>query len=192
MESIKATLVGVAPLLMCNGQMADPLNEHARALAEAIKDRKNKKTIEGIALIRRLEWLGHIYQDTKGIVGIPGDSIVALVLGGAKKSKRGQEAKAGVYEAQPFFPLVYDGPKKVAELYKDPRFVDCRGVRQQRNRIMRTRPIFKDWKLPIELHVETDIMDRKAVETALVEAGVIGLGDYHYRFGRFTVEFKKS
>lgn len=187
-EIVKARLTGVAPLLMHNGQLVDPTNKFTKALAAATKS-SNKKTEDGIADIRRLEWEGGLYTDEEGKVAIPADLVLALVLGGAKKSKQGGEAKAGIYEAAPFFALDYEGPKDLKKLYADPRFVDCRGARVGQARVMRTRPVFRKWALDVGLIVDTEVMDPESVITALVKAGtLVGLGDWRPRFGRFTVE----
>ncbi len=187
-EIVKAKLTGMAPLLMHNGQLVDPTNKFTKALAAATKA-SNKKTEEGIALIRKLEWMGGLYTDESGRVAIPADLVLALVLGGAKKSKQGGEAKAGIYENAPSFELKYKGPKDPEKLYADPRFVDCRGARVGQARVMRTRPIFREWSLEVELVVDTEVMDVTSVHEALTKAGsLVGLGDWRPRFGRFSVE----
>lgn len=187
-DIVRAQLTGIAPLLMHNGQLVDPMNKYTRQLSAATKA-SNKKTEEGIAEIRKLEWFGGLYLDEAGKVSIPADLILALVLGGAKKSKQGGEAKAGIYEEQAFFPLEYKGPKDPAKLYDDPRFVDCRGARVGQARVMRTRPVFREWSVKVGLVVDTEVMDRASVETALAKAGaLVGLGDWRPRFGRFSVE----
>jgi hypothetical protein len=187
-EILKAKLTGISPLLMHSGQLVDPMNRFTKALKQATKA-SNRKTEEGIAEIRKLEWFGGLYQDENGKIGIPADLILAVALGGAKKSKQGGEAKAGVYESQPFFPLEYNGPKDAKKLYENNNFVDYRGARVGQARVMRCRPIFKDWSVTIELLVDTDVMDRDSLITALKKAGsLVGLGDWRPRFGRFDVE----
>ncbi len=187
-EIVKAKLSGIAPLLMHNGQLVDPMNRFTKALSASTKA-SNKKTEEGIALTRKLEWMGSLYLDEAGRVAVPADLILALVLGGAKKSKQGGEAKAGIYENAQWFRLEYKGPKDPEKLYEDPRFVDCRGARVGQARVMRTRPIFKEWSLAVELVVDTDVMDVSSVHEALTKAGsLVGLGDWRPRFGRFAVE----
>ena len=37
MNEIKLRIEGTAPLMMHNGQLADPMNEHTRRLKEAVK-----------------------------------------------------------------------------------------------------------------------------------------------------------
>lgn len=188
LEKIERTLVGVAPLLMHNVQLADPLNPVAQELKRLTK--KRNKTEEDIFAIRKVEWLGGLYRDVDGTIGIPSDNILALVIHGARKRKLGKDAAAGVFDAQPFYPLQYKGPRDPERLYESAGFVDYRGaVPRGQGRVMRARPRFSDWKLPIQLAVNTDVIDVESVLLALETAGdVVGLGDWRPRFGRFTLE----
>lgn len=185
-ETLKLKLVGVSPLMMHNGQLADPTNKFTKAVKQISSRRK--KTDEDFAELKRIEWLGGLYLDEKGEVAITADMILGCVIGGAKKNKNGPGAKAGVYEKAPFFKLVYDGPTKPEELYDDGRFCDYRGVKVGTARVMRSRPIFGSWSVSVALEVDTEIIDSKDVIQAIAVAGEkIGLGDYRPRFGRFTV-----
>jgi hypothetical protein len=57
-------------------------------------------------------------------------------------------------------------------------------------KIMRYRPIFRNWSLSATVVVNEDVVNINEVKKALVDAGaLIGLGDYRPRFGRFNVEF---
>jgi hypothetical protein len=191
-EKLKVKLTGVAPLLMHNGQLADPLNKWTKYLREMTL--RKKKTEDDIIEIKRREWFGGLYVDDTGkIPVIPADMAIAVLQAGARKHKNGVEAKSGVFEAKPWFPLEFDGPKgDLDKLYTDGRFVDSRLVTNQRNRIVRTRPIFRDWSVTFEYLVDTEIIDLHKCVQALEQAGErVGLGDYRPRFGRFTVEVVK-
>jgi hypothetical protein len=172
---------------MHNGRLADPLDPATKAL-KAISS-KRKKTDEDLELMRKLEWFGSLYQGPAGEIGIPADNILALVVAGAKKNKLGKDAASSVREARPFFALKYEGPKAPLALYETPGFCDVRGVRVTTSRVMRARPRFATWSLPVELVIEADVIDVGNVLTALKIAGqVVGLGDYRPRFGRFEVK----
>jgi hypothetical protein len=57
-------------------------------------------------------------------------------------------------------------------------------------KIMRYRPIFRNWSLSATVVVNEDVVNINEVKKALIDAGsLIGLGDYRPRFGRFNVEF---
>lgn len=187
LEKLEVTLVGAAPLLMKNGLLADPGWEGTKEL-KALTG-KRKKTDDDLLAIREAEWRRSLYLDMDGRVAIPSDNILALVVEGARKSKLGKQAQSGVYEAQAFYPLQYEGPKDIGKLYQQSRFVDVRSVVVQRARVMRTRPKFDQWSLPIQLLVETSVIETRDVLAALSAAGhVVGLGDFRPRFGRFEVQ----
>lgn len=186
-ENLKMKLTGVAPLLMHNGQLADPTNKHAKAMKEISSRRK--KTEADFLELKRAEWFGGLYLDESNQIAIPADLVLAIVIGGAKKNKNGSEAKAGIYEAQPFFKLEYDGAKDINKLFDDERFVDYRGVKVGQSRVMRTRPIFKKWSTTVEVMIDEEIIDTKQVVQAFIAAGErVGLGDFRPRFGRFIAE----
>ena len=184
MDTVRAKLTGTAPLLMHNGQLCDPRNKWAIALAKVVKG-KAKDLLEA----QRIEFLGGLYLDDNQAPCITGDMVYAAVIKGAAARKLGKEAKAGVYESAPFFPLQYDGPRTPEELYDDPRFRDYRGVRVGQVRVQRSRPIFRRWAVEIALDFDRSIIGRDDIVSALERAGhVVGLGDYRPRFGRFNVE----
>jgi len=188
LEKLEATLLGVSPLLMNNGRGADPTDELTRQLKPLTI--KKPKTDEVLSEIRRLEWARSLYLDADGRLAIPADNILAAVIEGARKSKLGKDAEAGVFDSEPFYQIHHEGPKDLDRLYVTPGFCDYRGVVVARRRTMRARArVPAGWRLPIALMVNTEIIEVRAVVAALEAAGErIGLGDYRPRFGRFTVE----
>ena len=187
MKTVKLRVRGVAPLLMHNARLADPTDPITK---EKDKIAKGKKKTEEILLqIKELEWRGGLYVDEKGRVSLPADVVLATLIAGARKAKLGKEAAAAVYCEQPFFPLEYDGPKDIPSLYSDGRFCDYRSVVQQRNRIMRARPIFRDWACDLTLQIDEEILNPAQAREAMVAAGIrVGMGDFRPRYGRFVVE----
>jgi hypothetical protein len=62
-------------------------------------------------------------------------------------------------------------------------------VNVQRAKIVRTRPMFKDWSCEIELNVNTENFDITDVTEILEHCGDnVGLCDWRPKYGRFTVE----
>lgn len=188
LEKLEATLIGVTPLIMHNGQTADPLNKFAIEM-KSVTSKGAKKTTKDMEELTRIEFLAACYTDDKGEIALPADNLVALVIQGCRQNKRGKLATAGVIETQPYYPLIYKGPRKPAELYEEPRFVDRRLVVVNRGRVVRTRARFDEWQLPISLLVDTNKINLTHVHDAIVQAGEsVGLCDYRPRFGRFRVE----
>lgn len=188
METLEVTITGTLPLLMHNGQLADPLNKWAKAISEVASIRK--KTEEQILEMRRLEWFGSLYIDGKDKISMPGENLFRCLVEGAKKTKHGEATKRGVFVTDEFFPMTYDGSKDPEVLWKDKRFVDMRAVKLNRSSsVIRTRPIFRQWSIDFALFIETDEIDVVHVVDALRYAGERkALGDYRPQFGRFSVE----
>jgi hypothetical protein len=200
-ESIVFKLKPISPILLHNGQLSNPLNEFSKAMKEVTA--KKKKTDGDHKLLSDLEWLGSLYVtdqvlfEVKGyevvIVGggklcIPGENLEGMLISAAKKQKEGVAFKSGIL-VDGDFPLSYNGPKSIAELFQKPGFRDIRRVKVGQAAIMRTRPIVRDWSAEVTVQYLPDIVNRKTVIKAMEDAGkVIGLGDYRPKFGRFLAE----
>jgi len=102
--------------------------------------------------------------------------------------RKGQQARAGLF-CDGVFLLEYNGPRNVEVLWADEAFRVTAGVRVQRNRIMRTRPLFRTWSLSFEVQYNASQLNLEEI-TAFVRIGgeQIGLGDWRPRFGRYVVE----
>lgn len=184
-QSLSISIVGIAPILLHNGQLCDPLNPFTKALKGFTK--KRAKTDEDFENIALAEWRGGLYTNEEGRVVIPGSNIESMFIDGAKKSKRGTQAKSGVF-VDGSWPLIYEGPKDVEKLILDPKFRDTRGVGVQQSRVMRTRPIFRHWKLDFILNYEPAAFNESDIADILTVAGSnVGLCDYTPKFGRFVL-----
>lgn len=185
-ESIEFHIRGVSPLLLHNGQLANPLNEFSKALKE-VSSKRQKQDSDHIEM-QRIEFLGGLYLNDAGHPAFPGENIESAMIAGCKKNKLGNNAKAGII-CDGIWPIIYDGPKKSAELYTHKGFVDTRGVKLNgKVTIMRTRPIFRKWELKFTIQFLPDQLNRKQVVDAMVIVGrQIGFGDYKPKFGRFEV-----
>jgi hypothetical protein len=174
--------------MMHNGQMADPLNVHAKALKGLTG--KKKKTDADHHEIARVEFFGSLYTDKTGHPVLPWNVLEASILAGAKRSKDGQRAKRAVF-VQTNATLKYDGPKTAKGLWDAPdsEFVDRRTARNQMSRIVRTRPVFPKWSADIEVSFDDEVANRSELDAWVVAAGKYeGVGDYRPRHGTFDVE----
>ena len=78
---------------------------------------------------------------------------------------------------------------KAEELWDYDEFRDVRGVRIGQSRVMRTRPIFRNWQAEFEVLFDDEQVNQSDVVRAIVDAGRIsGVGDFRPKFGRFEVE----
>lgn len=177
-------IASVSPLIMHSGQLADPLNQFAREMRKVSS--KRAKTDADHEHLAKLEWFGGLLIH-RGAPCLPGEMIEAAFIEAAKKMKRGQQAKAGMI-SDGFWPLEYDGPRAPEELWEREEFRLRVGVRVQRNRVIRTRPIFRRWAATIEIDFLPDQLSATEVEDAVHTMGrVVGLGDWRPKFGRFAV-----
>jgi hypothetical protein len=181
----RAKIIGTAPLVMHSGRLADPLSEASKELRRISK--KRAKTDADHEYVAKVEWTGGLWL-WKGAPCIPGAAIEAAFVAAAKKTKRGVAAKAGILSPDNW-PLEYDGPRDLAEMWESGDYKLTVGVRVGQVRVMRTRPIFRRWSVPVVIEFLDDQMDAREVRDILVTAGrLIGLGDWRPRYGRFVVE----
>jgi len=68
-RTLKVEIIGTAPLIMHNGQTADPLNRYAKAMAEI--SGKRSKTEADLEQMAWLDFIGSLYMGTDGPV-VPG------------------------------------------------------------------------------------------------------------------------
>lgn len=198
-KQLSVTVGGVSPLLMHNGRLSDPLDPFAKELKRVTS--KKKKTDDDHAAMSRVEWYGGIYHEGDIEINngafkaspetrliIPGLMLEAMLINGAKKNKNGPAFKAGVL-CDGDFPLEYDGPKHIDELWQSNKFVHRTSVRVGPSRVMRTRAIFRKWKLAFTVSYAPDVVSESEVlEAVEISGAIVGLGDYRPRFGRFTIE----
>jgi hypothetical protein len=186
MKKLTIEIQGVSPLMMHNGQMANPLSTFAKQMASLTGIRK--KQAEHHEKISKLEFVGALYTNEKGEIIVPADCLEATFINGAKKHKLGMQAKSGMLVEEDSV-LEYVGPKDPEELYNNKKFVDIRAaVVNGKARIMRTRPIFPEWKLKTTILYDSDLLSEEEVLRIVNTSGQqVGLLEYRPRYGRFTV-----
>lgn len=188
LEKLNFKIVGVAPLIMHNGRLANPADKYARAIKEISS--KRKKVDADYEEMARLEWLGSLYL-YNGEPCIPSYVLEGVLIGrggAARKQKMGKQAAAGLFVME-HFPLEYEGPRDPNELWKLEEFRFCRLVVVGGSRIMRTRPIFKKWAASVQIEVNPDFVNPDDARLWMKVAGYeCGLMDWHPKYGRFDVQ----
>lgn len=183
-QTLQMTWIGVAPLILHNGQLSDPLSKWAKESKRVSS--KRSKTDADHEMMAKIEFLGSLYM-SNGRPVIPAENIEAALTDGAKKMRRGPDAKAGLFVLQ-HAPIEYDGPHEPEELWKDERFRSRVSAKIQKSRIMRTRPIFNEWKIVVHIEYEDELLNESDVRDFANKAGSIcGVGDWRPRYGRFVV-----
>lgn len=203
MQQIHFTLTGISPILLHNGQTADPLNRYAKAMKSL--NSKKQKTDEDYVAISRLEWFAGMYHfhsdgsdkiDDDGKVAVSSDcrviipavNLEAALKAGAKKSKLGKSIEAGCF-IEDDARLIYDGPDDINAIYLDGRFINRSAVKVGMAKVMRTRPIFRKWSLSVVVSIDESVIEVRQVSKAWQDTGrLVGLGDWRPRFGRFEVK----
>lgn len=183
---IEFKIEGISPLLMHNGQLANPMCPLVKEMKKITG--KQKKTDEGFTELSRLEFRAGLYLSAAGQVEIPSEILESCLVEGAKKSKLGTQFKSAIaiYENSP---LDYGEKLTVDQLWnRADEFADVRGVKIGKARIMRTRPIFRNWKLTFTVAFNPELVDPEQIVQAVQDAGAqVGLCDYRPKFGRFQI-----
>ena len=184
-QILKFHLSGVCPLLMHNGQLADPLNAWAKAIKQI--SGKRIKTEADQEEMARLEWFGSLYLDN-GKPCIPGYCMDATLINAAKKTKKGMQAKFALV-CDGNFPLEYEGTDNTSTLWEDARFRRRALMRIKGAGIMRTQPLFFPWGATIVVSFNDAALNPKDIETFVHTAGEsVGLLEGRPRFGRFVAQ----
>lgn len=184
-KRLKFQVIGVSPLIMHNGQLANPLNPHARQMKRITE--KRKKTDADYEQLAKLAWFGGLYLDDEKRPCIPGEVIEGTFIRMAKKLRLGEQAKAGMISTGPWA-LEYDGPRDLEELWSDERFRLSAIVIVKGSRIVRTRPIFRQWALSFDIDFMPDELNQRGVIDMVHTMGrIVGFGDWRPKFGRFNV-----
>jgi len=184
--------VGVSPLMMNHPRGIDKNDPLVRAKDEI---QKKAKTDQQAIDLADADWRVGLYCDEIGPY-LSEDQIMGSLIAGSKAAKLGKVFKAGLVSVEGFdgkkyagprAHLEYDGPRDIEGLQADPRFRDRRAVRIGQSRVMKTRPMFRDWAVQFRVTWNPDtIKSASDVLAAAQNAGFsCGIGDYRPRFGRF-------
>lgn len=184
-NTLKFRLTGTNPLILHNGDLADPLNKFAREMKKVSS--KKMKTEADFERLAELEFKGGLYVNDKMQPILPPEGIKACIVSGAKKSKEGQVAKAGVWVSAASV-LEYDGPKTADKLWEDENFRLRNRVKIGQSTVIRTRPIFKKWAVTIEVQYNPTVCNPDQILGWLQVCGEYGSFDWRPDYGHFTAE----
>ena len=184
-RQLRFRIIGASPLLMHNGQLADPLNEHAIGIAQVASRRR--KTEADHRRLAELEFLGSLYL-SGGKPCIPAEAMEAALVKAAAQERRGPKARAGLLVRDDLI-IEHEGPLDPAKLFYDDDYKLRCAVRVGTSRVMRTRPRFKQWAADITVEYLPGMLNAQDVRSFVVTAGEqIGIGAWRPRFGRFWLE----
>ena len=188
MQTITIKLTGTTPLLMHSDRFANPIDPLTKAHKELTS--KRKKTDEDHEAIALSEWRGALYFDDEIGVYLPSENIEAAIVGAAKLQKLGTAFKRGMIMVDLRCPLEFAGKTSVDEMMANlGEYSLAKSVVVMRARIMRIRPMFRDWSTTCTLSYDEELINKSDLLKAISDAGtLIGLCDWRPRYGRFTFE----
>ena len=191
-EKIHIRISGKTPMLMHSAATVDPMSPDAMWVSELGK--KRNKTEEDHLELSRREWLVSMYR-LAGKIYLPIDNFHACLYAAAKRFKEGPVFVGHLVtqrcDLKTDLPDNFDEAWAISQDVDDERsWVDRRSVKVGQARLMRTRAIFREWSLDVELLSQ---VDSGHYERWLSMAGTgIGLGDFRPQkgglFGQFTWE----
>lgn len=186
MQRLKFRLTSESPLLLHNGQTADPLNKFSKMLKQVSS--KRGKTDADFEEMARIEWYASLYLDQNRVC-LPAEVLEAAFVNGARKKKLGKQAQAGLFVVHNAI-LEFDGSNlTVDELWERDQNRLTTGVKVQASRVMRTRFRAGEWSTEIELMFDEGLLNPSQVEEiATVTGSLVGVCDWRPKFGRFHAE----
>lgn len=184
-------LEGTAPLLMHSARLANPLDPAAKNLKAVTS--KRVKTDEDHETVARLEHLASLYLDSDIGPYVPGENISRCLIDGARITKAGRKVERGLLISSDVNPLAYKVPRDAEGLWDDENFRHIASVKVGQVRVMRCRPIFRQWKTEARGILDTTVLSLEELKQIAAQAGMmVGLGDWRPRYGRFAAEVVKT
>ncbi|SLD35244.1 hypothetical protein [Mycobacteroides abscessus] len=193
MKQFTIEIRGINPLLMHNSRLSDEFDPIVKAIKK-ITAKKTKQTEDDRWEKRRLEFLGSLYFDETVGPYMPGLNIEQCLLHAARMTKNGKDIERGLRITSDINPIAYDGPRDLDGLWDkgNAAHVHNASVKVQRARIIRTRPVFRQWATVAEGMFDPEILDFESLLSFGEKAGqYIGLGDWRPRFGTFEATIKE-
>lgn len=152
---------------------------------------KRAKTEADLIYLSKLEWMASIYLDQEDNIVIPSEMIEALFINGARASKQGKQAQAGLICLENP-PLIFDGKDlSLEELWERDKNRFTIAVRVQKSRVMRTRFIAQKWAINFAIQYNDDLFSQCDIDRIFQRAGMnVGIGDWRPKYGRFLATVK--
>lgn len=188
---VRFRLIGASPLIPQSDKLVDPLHPLTKEVRSYTK--KRNKTDDDHERIARLEWEGALYLNQALGPYIPSENIAASIRDGGKLTKYGTAVERALVMDPEAVPLLYDGPRDLERLWKDPAYQFRKSVVVQRARTIRVRPIFHEWQLVAEGLLIEDMLDLDVLMRVARDAGqLVGLGTYRRGgYGRFEAQVEQ-
>ena len=125
------------------------------------------------------------------MLGLPVRNVWQALVEAARFSKQGKDLERGLLFEDTIEPLRVKGKKLKADKFlSDGKNIDYRSVCVYgKKRVMRARPIVRDWECQITLSVLTDVINPETLIPIIQRAGrLVGLCEMRPSYGTFTVK----
>ncbi len=187
---VRLHLEGTSPMLMHSSRGVDPLDPLVRQIKTITG--KRKKTDDDLAVIARLEYEISLYYHPELGPVVPGSNIEKCLVEGGRITKQGKNIERAVFVTDLEAPLLYTGPRDIDGLWDAPEFRSMMAVGVGGRKIMRCRPLFNEWALAVDASVDTAVLNVAELRNIANDAGgMVGLGDFRPRYGRFSCQIEE-
>lgn len=188
----QCTIEGVAPLIMHSCAGMDEDNPFAKEKAEIIRKKGSNQTSADKVRLKEIDTALGLWINENGEVEIPTLVVRAMLENGAMKVRQGPLVREGIIVTKTAFHYDKALGKTPDELAKNKEVQFTVPVVIGKNRILRSRAIFKQWKLEFTVDAEDDIVDISQLQQWLEIAGRrVGIGDWRPAkagyYGRFKL-----
>ena len=178
-KTYRVKIRGITPLIMHNGECADPQNRWALEM-KPLKDKKKKTELDQKA-IRDINFISSLYwSEELGGIYIPTENFRKMILeaGRACDQKGAKKQVVGISFSEYLgYPLDVKNRSNIEALKNDNANRYFKMVIIGRSRVPNIRAIFKEWSVEITISIDGSIVDASTVEEWLNYAGGrVGLG----------------
>lgn len=190
MLNVTIDLKGTRPMLMHNGRLANPLDPLTRQVAGLAA--KRKKTTDDYQLLLSHEALAGCWETPDGRLGLPTENVWASLYQAAKAFKLGQLVKrALLFDGDEVSSLRVNGKEVNAKAFvhqPDGQNMFIRTVNVNGRKVLRARPIVRNWESTHAFALLDDVMDTNDLGRVLEYAArLVGVGDWRPLYGRYEV-----
>lgn len=188
-KSWKVSVEGVAPLILHNGQLANPNYEYTKALKGLPrtfnKDDKNDALLQKVM---KTTWMGSLYLNDARQIIIPAELWLSALWYAGKRQHKGDIVKTSVYVDGDSV-LQYDGPNNPDQLYELEEFRDLFLLEVGKIRLFKgCHPRFNAWSAEIVVQFDAAKFTDDEFKILLDNAGMYrGVGHRRPTLGRFKV-----
>jgi len=186
-------ILGATPLLIHNGRTASPLDVYAKKMKALTS--KRKKTEEDIKHLLEIQFEGALYWNDSIGLYMPTENILAALLKAARKHKLGPKISGFIFNEAIGFPIITNNHNSFNKLLTDKNNKFIKTVTIQRSKTLSCRPIFNNWEIKFNFHIDEEELNLDDVKMLLsTMANRIGLGVWtpsHPKpgtFGKFMIK----